>query len=223
MLAAGPGPADEPSYPEHTLAPINIDQSADHRALSETETAFTDFTYKLKHEDVQVPMRGPSVWLRGDERRSGLTHTAQLLSMRISSFTPLRCSASESSAAPYGMSLLLPDVLPQPDLTLVGVRQWRRSPLASHRQEPWTYGLARHAGHSGELRQDVFMIGAPELSDTSVHCGRKREGIRKPQCSTFFSVGHADAKLGFSRAELPKWGVIKDPAERFLTPALEAA
>ncbi|MEL6219202.1 MAG: hypothetical protein AAFR79_12160 [Pseudomonadota bacterium] len=201
--------------------PIEIIGGADPCALWETETAFTDFTYKLKLEDTEVPMRVPSAWLCGGERRSGLTHSAQLFWMRISDFTPLRCSASEPSAGHDGMSILLSDVLPQPDLTLVNLRQRSRPPLASYRQEPWKFGLTRHLGHARERRKDIFTTGPQELPDTLVRCGRKREGIRNPQCNTLFSVGDVDARLGFSRTELPNWRIIKDRAERILTCALD--
>lgn len=212
-------PASGAGAPIQTVPPIEIIEGSDPCALWETETEFTHFTYALKLEDKQVPMRVPSAWLCGGERKNGLKHEAQLFWVRLSDFTPLNCSPGGPSTGGRTLSILLSDVIAQTKMLRGPVGHAFSRPRPEYRRVIWHYGLDMHLGHINETRRDVFTSRSSQGREVIIDCGPEGAS-RRPNCRLMISVGDVDLQVGFDRTELPNWPRIRDRATRFISCAM---
>ena len=210
-----------PVLAEQPREPTPIDHSADACGLWESESDFTSFLYELKLEDGQrVPMRMPSAYFCGGERRDGLTHRAQLFWVRISDFTPLSCGRSEQSAGPDGLSLLLSDHVPQPDKLRNSFGRNYGAPPKAYQSAPWQYDLVRYFDYTRQSQRDVYSSDDTESPRVVIRCHPEVAGMRS-FCKMLFEVEKVDLTIGIARSELPNWREIEARARRLISCGLD--
>lgn len=210
-----------PASAEQPREPTPIDQSADACALWESERDFTSFFFESRLEEgKRVPMRMPSAYFCGNERRDGLTHVSQLFWVRLSDFTPLSCSPSEPSAGSDAMSFLLSDHIPQPDKLRVSLGGHRGAPVETYESAPWQYGLTRYFSYPNQRRRDVYTFDSIESPSVVLRCHPEVAGTRS-SCKMLLEVENIDVTIRIARSELKNWKIIEGRARKFISCGLE--
>lgn len=197
-----------------------LDEDTDVCALWETETEFTSFTYELRlDKGTRIPMRMPSSYFCGSERRDGLTYTAQLFWLSITDFTPLRCDPDEPSAGNDWISLRLSDKVSQPEKLRIRLGLRSGTKAATYERQHQQYGLTEYSNYPNDQINDVYSSGSPSNTDVIIAC-TSNVNLPSSICNMLLEINDIDITVGFHRRELSNWRIIQRRVSNFASCAI---